>query len=363
MDSLLFKKNIKAQITAILIRGDNKTAKQLFQELKKQNIDVTLRSLYKALSFLVEQKIIIKYETNYEINPSWISQFSNDANKALRNLLEKNLLGIDAKHLQYPCACGKANTQGFCQICTELACEHCATEQLQHNLCEANCLNCQSGHAKGTCSKCNKRACLGCAKTLWLHEHIFSEQKNNEMNIAILEVDHQCWFSNTSEKNPEEILLNSFSDKKDYQTNTHSGIVKIETTNKKIINTINKQEIIKEARLIHKQGNTYYIRTRADINKSVDEFTKNNNSILLNPVIAIDSKEQNLIIAPSSKEMKAMSKGLQEFGGKVKLLSIETFNPNKLNEINNKHINEFLSKVPKKELIDTLQKCKLMHSL
>ena len=176
-------------------------------------------------------------------------------------------------------------------------------------------------------------------------------------------MDHQCWFSNTSEKYPEEIILNSFSDKQDVNTNTHSGIVKIHTDDKhKLLSRIINQDIIKEAKLIHKIKDAYYIRTRAYSNKSVDEFTRTNNSILLNPVIARDSKEQNLIIAPSHKEMKAMSKGLQEFGGKVRLICAESFKTNQIHKIQNPKIKEFLEKVPMNELLESLQKVRLKES-
>ncbi len=79
----------------------------------------------------------------------------------------------------------------------------------------------------------------------------------------------------------------------------------------------------------------------------------------MNPVIAMDSKEQNLILSPSQKEMKALSKGLQEFGGKVRLICSERFNLNEINKIGNKQIKEFIEKVPKRELMEAMQKARI----
>ncbi len=54
-----------------------------------------------------------------------------------------------------------------------------------------------------------------------------------------------------------------------------------------------------------------------------------------------------------------MSKGLQEFGGKVRLICTESFKTNQLHKIQNTRIKEFLEKVPTKELIDNLQRIML----
>ena len=71
--SFVLEKSLKAQIVSILVRGQNRTAKQLFYELKKKGLSVTLRGIYKALDELLKQKVLIKYGTDYEINPEWIS--------------------------------------------------------------------------------------------------------------------------------------------------------------------------------------------------------------------------------------------------------------------------------------------------
>ena len=358
--SVLLEKNLKAQIIRILISGTTRTAEQLFAEIKKRGVTCTKRGVYKALSELVQKKVIIKYSTNYEMNAEWIAELGTDANKALRKLLEKNLLGVQVKDLHHQCACNHGVAEGFCSLCYELTCPHCSIKSFKHILCHSTCMNCRYCYSEDVCIRCNEKSCKSCSKELWVHEHSFCNKKNNEANVAILEVDHECWFSNTSERYPEDILLSNFSDRLDKKRGTHSGVIKIEAKDKnKLLGRVLKQGLIREARLIHKTKDAYYVKTRADINKSVDEFTKKNKSELLNPIIARDSKEQNLILSLSQQEMRALSKGLQEFGGKVKLVSLEQFNVNKMDQIKNKKIREFLAKVPKKELLDSLQKVRL----
>lgn len=134
-------------------------------------------------------------------------------------------------------------------------------------------------------------------------------------------------------------------------------MLKIDIDDKhKIISSLNRQDILKEAKLVHKANKTHYIRTRAAIDKSVDKMTKANQSILLNPIIANDSKEQNLILSPSEKEMKKLSKCLQEFGGKTKIVASEEFS---MKQMENSKIQEFIEKVPRKELLDSVQKIRV----
>lgn len=361
MLSLLLEKNLKSQIANILIRGQSRTAKQIVNELKKKGINVTARGVYKSLNELLKKKVIIKYETSYEINPEWISEIGKDSNQALKKMLDKNSLGIHASELKEMCSCNHGYTEGFCELCQWTVCSHCGSKEIRHINCEASCINCQCGHHEGTCVECGKPSCLRCGKEMWVHEHQFCNKKEKKANIGIVEVDHECWFSNLSEKHHEPISLNSFSDEKDRKIGTHSGIIKIEMEDKRrAIRDITKQSTIREARLVHKTDKTYYIRTRASINKSVDEFTKSNSSILLNPIIANDSKEKNLIISPSQKEMRRLAKGLQEFGGKARIITTEDLDMNNLDKINNKKISGLLEKVPKKELLNNLQKMRLL---
>jgi hypothetical protein len=279
-------------------------------------------------------------------------------------LLDKSLLGVQASELRHLCACNNGYTKGFCVLCEETVCSHCGFKELKHLDCDVSCINCQCGHQEGKCIKCGKPVCLGCGKEVWAHERQFCNKQESTATIGILEVDHECWFSNVSEKHKETIALNNFSDRKDMKFGTHSGILKIEIDNKhKAIGNITKQDIIREAKLVHKAGKNYYIRTRASINKSVDEFTRANSSILLNPVTATDSKEQNLIISPSQKEMRKLSKGLQEFGGKTRVITAEEFSIRKINNVQNAKINFMLEKVPKKELLDNLQKVLVLKTV
>lgn len=361
MLSIITERNLKSQIVRVLIRGNNRTARQLFYEIKKQGINITERAIFKAINELLNLKIIIRFESNYEINPEWLSELSKDSTEALKKLLDKNLLGKDISELKQLCECGSDYTKGFCFQCQELVCSHCGYKELKHNNCNTKCINCKIGHQEDLCVKCGKPACLRCAKEVWLHEHQFCKKKEQKAHIGILEVDHNCWFSNVSEKHKEPISLNNFSDIKDKNLKTHSGVLKIDMEDKdKTINQILKQGILKEARLIHKAGKTFYIKTRASINKSVDELTKENNSILLNPIIATEGKEQNLIISPSKKEMEKLSKGLEEFGGKVRIVCDEEFYINKTSSIKNFKIKSLLEKASKAELLQNLQKIILL---
>lgn len=54
-----------------------------------------------------------------------------------------------------------------------------------------------------------------------------------------------------------------------------------------------------------------------------------------------------------------MSKGLQEFGGKVRLICAESFKTNQIHKIQNQRIKEFLEKVPMNELLESVQKVKV----
>lgn len=357
MISPLFEKNLKSQIVALLIRGDSRTARQITHLLKKKGIHVTERAVYKALNELVSQKAILNYHGDYEINPDWLSELEKDSKQALRDMLEPKALGQQAQRLGTSCLCGKGDTEAFCSSCHDLICSHCGFKEVRHVHCGVDCLNCQCGHQEGKCIKCGKSACLRCANAVWMHEYSFCKNKEKEAVIGILKVDHDCWFSNLSERYHDTMVLNSFSDKKDEYIATHSGVVRIGAKDKhKVIAALLHQRAVKEARLIHQNKETYFIRTRALMNRSVDEFTKSNGSILLNPVVALDSKEQNLILAPSMLEMRQLSHGLQEFGGMVKLLTTECFSVGKVHQIKNNRIKTFLSRVPKVELLRALQK-------
>src|SRR3989344_4935842 len=203
--SILFEKSLKAQIVSILLSGNSRTAEQIFIELKKKSSSFTKRGIYKALNELLNQKFILKYNANYEISPEWISLLSNDATKAIKSLLERNLIGINVRELKALCDCGKGYAEGFCSIC-------------------------------------NESICSNCGKKIWIHEHQFCKKQDKQIEIGILEVDHDCWFANASENENEIVVLNSFSDKQDKINNTHSGILKISKENKsKLINQIQKE--------------------------------------------------------------------------------------------------------------------------
>ena len=359
--SILFEKSLKAQIVNILLSGNSRTAEQIFIELKKKSLSFTKRGVYKALNELLNQKFILKYNANYEISPEWISLLSNDATKAIKSLLERNLIGINVRELKALCDCGKGYAEGFCSICNESICSHCGFEELIHDDCSSTCLSCNYGHQEGICPKCNKPICLKCGKKIWIHEHQFCKKQDKQIEIGILEVDHDCWFANASENENEIVVLNSFSDKQDKINNTHSGILKISKENKsKLINQIQKEKSFKEIKPFHQTDKYSYLRTRALINKSVDEFTKENRSVLLNPILAIGGKEQNLILSPSQKEMKQLSKMLRESGGNARILKAGHFD---IRYIKDKEIKRLIEIASKKELMEGIQRVRLVQNM
>src|SRR3989344_812257 len=359
--SILFEKSLKAQIVNILLSGNSRTSEQIFIELKKKSLSFTKRGINKALHELYNQKLIIKYNTNYEISSEWLSLLSNDTTKAIKDLLERNLIGINVKELKALCDCGKGYAEGFCYTCNEPICSHCGFEELIHNDCSSTCLSCKYGHQEDICPKCNKPVCSKCGKKIWIHEHQFCKKQDKQIEVGILEVDHDCWFANASEKENEIVVLNSFSDKQDKINNTHSGILKISKENKsKLINQIQKEKGFKEIKPFHRTDKSYYLRTRALINKSVDEFTKENKSVLLNPILAINGKERNLIISPSQKEMRQLSKMLRESGGKARVLKAGHFD---IKKIKDKQIQEFIEIASKKELLEGIQRVRLVQNM
>src|SRR3989344_4342923 len=137
--SILFEKSLKAQIVNILLSGNSRTAEQIFIELKKKSLSFTKRGVYKALNELLNQKLILKYNTNYEISQEWLSLLNNDLTKAIKSLLERNLIGITVKELKALCDCGKGYAEGFCYVCNEPICSHCGFAELTHDDCSSTC--------------------------------------------------------------------------------------------------------------------------------------------------------------------------------------------------------------------------------
>ena len=104
------------------------------------------------------------------------------------------------------------------------------------------------------------------------------------------------------------------------------------------------------------------LRTRALFDKSVEQSVKKNRAILLNPIKASDTKERNLIIAPSYKEINQLMKSLNE-KGRCRLITSEEVELNRLNSLKSREICSFVQDVNKKDLNSAIQKIHLMKSL
>mgnify|MGYP001563444214 FL=1 len=104
------------------------------------------------------------------------------------------------------------------------------------------------------------------------------------------------------------------------------------------------------------------LRTRNIFNKSVEDFERKNKSILLNPVLAHNAKEENLIISPSYKEIDKLLKGLSKYG-KCKITASEEIEIHNLDSAKSKEIMTFIKSVDKKDLENAVQKVMVMKRL
>lgn len=94
MDHFIFNKDSQKQrIFNLLIKSSNKTAKQIYFSLKKNDINnFTYQSIFKSLGELCKDGILIKRHLNYEINFDWIDN-QIDYLKNLKKVGEyKNIL-------------------------------------------------------------------------------------------------------------------------------------------------------------------------------------------------------------------------------------------------------------------------------
>lgn len=187
-------------------------------------------------------------------------------------------------------------------------------------------------------------------------------KKQDKAVFGILEVDHECWFADLSEKLDNPIRLESFIDERDQILNTHSGRIEIRAIDRKIaINSLLNHKQIVDIKPIYSEQRLI-LRTRALFNKSVDEIVRSNQSILLNPIKAFNTKEQNLIIAPSFQEIKKMVNGLNEVGS-CKIIACEEVELNKLNSINSREICSFLKIIDKTDLEIATQKIRVIKKI
>jgi len=143
---------------------------------------------------------------------------------------------------------------------------------------------------------------------------------------------------------------------------THSGSISIDKSDRKVaLSHIIKHKQIVEVKPIYANGKLV-LRTRALFNKSVEDFIRTNKSILLNPVLAYKSKERNLIVSPSYKEIEKLLKGLSKYG-KCKITASEEIEVVNLASPKSKEIITFIKSVDKKDLENAAQKVRVMRRL
>jgi hypothetical protein len=168
----------------------------------------------------------------------------------------------------------------------------------------------------------------------------------NEINFSI-ETDKTNYFDNDTIKvyiYPDNLLVNI--------TYANKTIIAKNYTEFKSILYENK--IYANGKLV--------LRTRALFNKSVEDFIRTNKSILLNPVLAYKSKERNLIVSPSYKEIEKLLKGLSKYG-KCKITASEEIEVVNLAFPKSKEIITFIKSVDKKDLENAAQKVRVMRRL
>ena len=342
--------DIRNQIIFILSEDFPLTFRKLDNKLKKDyHKSIPDKTLYRLIKLMIDDKILLRKNNEYMINPEWLENLDQFVNGTAKNYINGK---TDQKHKQkiygfvkQECSCGKANAEGFCFICNEPVCEECGEKTRLHYSCLDKCNVCSEDSDKfvGKCTNCLKDACISCSKEVWAH---FSEnclKKPDKAIFSILEVDHECWFADLSEKIENPIVLNTFVDAQDQILGTHSGRIIIQTANQKqVINHLLNHKQIVDVKPIY-SDEQLVLRTRALFNRSVEEFVRKNKSILLNPIEAKNTKERNLIISPSQKEMSKLMKGLNEVG-KCRLVACEEVELNKISIISSKEIRSFVFK-------------------
>ena len=228
------------------------------------------------------------------------------------------------KQLQYCETCNGSLPEGFCLLCMNMVCKNCGELVRVHNHnCNTNheCEYCSKNKDTKNCVLCFGECCNHCSKEVWIHHSghcaALKQVPDKSVVIGLIEVAHQCWFSDLSGKIEGSPELTTFIDDLDRKFNTHSGKLIVELENgehKKIIERILKSRQIINVKPVWIDNKRMLLRTRALFEKSFEEATHKNDSIILNPVIATDTKEKNIVISPSLKELRKLTGNFKEQG-------------------------------------------------
>ena len=356
------KSDTRSQIISVLSEEFPLSFRKISNKLKeKYSRYLSEKEIYRRLLLMQKEGILHKENNEYSINPKWLDSLDKFKEKVVKNYIAGNIPQKNKSKLyslsKHKCSCGKGNSEGFCYVCNEPVCSECAEKTRLHYNCSEKCEH-KKG-SKGVCVNCQEDACAFCSKEVWTHYSENCIKKPETIVLGILEVDHECWFADLSEKTETPIVLDSFMDATDFSMGTHSGRVIIPNSFRKTaIEQLQKNRQIVEVKPIFVDKQVI-LRTRALFNKSVDEFVRLNKSVLLNPIEANDTKERNLIISPSLKEIRNLVNGLKEFGN-CKIIACEEISTKKMGYPESKEIDSFIKKVNEDDLNSAVQTVKLM---
>lgn len=384
LDLPLFKsKKTKDLVIQALVREHPLTVRQLFYFLKNNySHSITYNGVYRVVDGLLKSKVLAKKGNEYFLSLDFLDQISLINEKVRESYLKKRLFDANyasklgelhkKKQLQSCTSCNNALPEGFCLLCFEMVCKGCGELVRIHNhSCnQHNCVYCNKLKDMGNCVKCFGEACNHCSKEVWVHSSGYCEKikkmPSKTVVIGMVEVDHQCWFSNLSGKadfNPE---LTTFIDDMDRKYKTHSGKVVIDIANKnykKIIEKIYRQKEIIKVKPVFVDKKKVVLRTRALFENSFEESTHRNDSVILNPIIANNTKEKNIVVASSRTEMQKLVNKFREQGN-CRLKFCQEISLSKLRDFDfSKLLGEDYTYTNKKDLDDALRKFQLMYRI
>jgi DNA-binding Lrp family transcriptional regulator len=355
------KSDARSQIISVLSQEFPLSFRKLSNRLKENSLSLPDPTLYRILRLMASEGILIKENNEYSLNIKWLDNLSKFKDKVVKIYIEGETSQKQKRKLyslsRQECSCKKGYAEGFCYVCNEPVCSECGEKTRLHYSCSDKCEH-KKG-SKGVCVNCQEDACAFCSKEVWTHYPENCIKKPETIVLGILEVDHECWFADLSERTEAPIVLDSFIDGMDAGLGTHSGQVIIPNSFKKVaIEQLQKNKQIVEVWPMY-TNKQLVLRTRALFNKSVDEFVRMNKSILLNPIEANDTKERNLILSPSLKEIRNLVNGLKEFGN-CRIIACEEINTRKVSYPESREISSFVKKVNEEDLNSAVQKIRLM---
>ena len=360
------KSDIRNEIIAVLTDEFPLSVRKISNKLRKDYLkSIPDKTLYRAIASMIEDKILIKDNQEYLINPIWLDNLDKFTEKISKKYINGHTKESDKRKIfsfvKQECSCKKGYADGFCFVCNEPVCSECGEKTRLHYSCNTKCNSCEDNFV-GKCANCQKDACAECSKEVWAHYSENCIKNPDKVVVGILEVDHECWFADLSEKLDNPVILDSFMDEKDPILKTHSGRIIIDSADKdKAIDFLLKHKQITEVKPLF-LDKKIVLRTRALFKKSVDEAVRKNKSILLNPINANDTKERNLIISPSKKEIVKLLRILNQ-AGKCRIIDSEEVEMGSFNKIHSKAIMAFINTVDKPDLNSAIQRIRLMKRI